>query len=104
MRHLQRQIRVGVGVAFGFAAGAVLASAVLEGTMGWAETASVGLLLMVGGVVGFAIGCPVGCSLGERLTVDADACLGASQFRVRVRGHDGNRRRVLETFSVPMPG
>ncbi len=64
---MRRQIRVGIGVAFGFAAGAVLANAVLEGKMDWAATASLGLVLVVGGVIGFAIGCLVERSLGHRL-------------------------------------
>ncbi|MCY3746155.1 MAG: hypothetical protein OXH05_07960 [Acidobacteria bacterium] len=68
MNHMGRQIRLGLGVVFGFAAGAVLANVILEGKMGWVETASLGLELMVGGVIGFAIGRLVRRALGHRLS------------------------------------
>ncbi|MXW72127.1 MAG: hypothetical protein F4Z74_11820 [Acidobacteria bacterium] len=68
MNHMTPQIRVGVGVAFGFAAGAVLANVILEGKMGWVETASLGLELIVGGVIGFAVGRLVGRAVGHRLS------------------------------------
>lgn len=68
MNHRRRQICVGVGVAVGFAAGAVLANVVFEGKMDWVETARLGLELVVGGVIGFAVGCPVGRSLGHWLS------------------------------------